>query len=64
MANYVYQLESYNSRKREWQYEKTYSTMKPAKDMCVQESRMGGKKWRILKVQIMYVYDKGKVVNK
>jgi len=64
MAVY-YALSSYNSKKRTWEHETTTENLTRAKERCKSESKSGKTKWRIVKEEVMYVYDEeGKIVNK
>ena len=64
MAVY-YALSSYNSKKRIWEHETTTENLTRAKDRAKSAAKSDQTKWRIVKEQVLYVYDEeGKVVNK
>lgn len=44
MANFIYVLESYNSKKRQWEHRTTTSSLVTAKQRCIEMSKYEGKK--------------------
>lgn len=64
MGATYYALSSYNSKKRDWEHETTSQTITAAKKRAKSESKMTGKRWRIVKETIVAVFLDGKDVSK
>lgn len=63
MARYfVFNLESYNSKKKKWEHRTSTSSLAQAKSNCAQMSKYEKKRWKITKEELLYIYDEtGKI---
>ena len=64
MAYTIYELESYNPKKKLWEHRTSHNSLANAKKNCKQLSKYEKKRWKITKEQFICIFDENGKIEK